>query len=64
MPTRLEVLLQRRKSATAGLLHRQITATASAGTGPAKMKAEKRLGRSEFFGIIFAKLYQIIDDFA
>src|SRR5258708_8712547 len=64
MPTRLEVLLQRRKSAAAGLLHRHITASAATGTRPAAMRVEKRLGRTEFLKIIFAKLHQLIDDFA
>src|SRR5229473_1972742 len=52
MPTRLEVLLQRRKSAAAELFHRHITANASAGNKPAVMRAEKRLGRWESSGII------------
>jgi len=28
------------------------------------MRTEKRLGRTEFLKIIFAKLYELIDDFA
>jgi hypothetical protein len=52
MPTRLEVLLQRRKSAAAELFHRHITANASAGNKPAVTRAEKGLGRWESSGII------------
>src|ERR1700738_3109440 len=52
MPTRLEVLLQRRKSAAAELFHRHITANASAGNRPAVRRAEKGLGRWESSGII------------
>jgi hypothetical protein len=54
MPTRLDVLLQRRKSAAAGLFHRHITASASAGIKPAVTRAENGWGRLEFFGIIQA----------
>src|SRR5580704_17239262 len=52
MPTRLEVLLQRRKSAAAELFHRDITTSASAGSKPAVMRAENGLRRCEFLGII------------
>src|SRR5260221_13791112 len=52
MPTRLEVLLQRRKSAAAGLFHRNITARASAGIQPVVRRAENGLSRWEFCGII------------
>src|SRR5258708_37583989 len=52
MPTRLEVLLQRRKSAAAELLHRHIKANASAGIKPAAREWGIRLGRWEFSGII------------
>src|ERR1700710_2422235 len=44
MPPRLEVLLQRRKSACAALLHRHVTASASAGIKPAVAGAENTLG--------------------
>src|SRR5450756_1176751 len=64
MPTRLEVLLHRRKSAAAELFHRHITASASAGINPAVRRAANRLGRWGFVGIIQLKLYQIVDDFA
>src|SRR5439155_27238989 len=39
MPTRLEVLLQSRKSAAAGLFHRQAAANARIGIRPAVMRA-------------------------
>src|ERR1700730_3529668 len=52
MPTRLEVLLQRRKSAAAEPFHRHRIASASAGTKPAVTRAEKGLGRRESSGII------------
>src|SRR3954470_24867424 len=54
MPTRLAVLLQRRKSAAAGLFHRHMTASASAGSRPAVKRAANRFARWEFFGIIQA----------
>jgi hypothetical protein len=64
MPTRLEVLLQSRKSAAADPFHRQATMN----DRPATRAALKRLAvwgrRSESRGIITAKLYQDIDDFA
>src|ERR1700736_720874 len=41
MPTRLDVLLQRRKSAAAGLFHRQITPSASSGHSPAFRRADR-----------------------
>jgi len=43
MPTRLDVLLQRRKSAAAELFHRHITASASAGVKPAVTRAARAL---------------------
>src|ERR1700738_5076358 len=52
MPTRLEVLLQRRKSAAAGLFHRHRNANASTGIKPAVMRTENGLRRWESFGII------------
>src|SRR5882757_1958375 len=52
MPTRLEVLLQRRKSAAAGLFHRHRNASTSAGIKPAVMRTESGLRRWESFGII------------
>jgi hypothetical protein len=52
MPTRLEVLLQRRKSAAAELFHRHSTANASAGIKPAVMRAENRFGRWESLAAI------------
>src|SRR5690349_4268497 len=52
MPTRLEVLLQRRKSAEAGLFHRHRSSIASAGIKPAVERSVDRLGRWEFAGII------------
>jgi hypothetical protein len=58
------VLLQRRKSAAAGLFQRQSNAKASAGIRPAGRDAENRWGRLEFWGVICAKLYQFIEDFA
>src|SRR3954462_13546366 len=41
MPTRLDVLLQSRKSAAAGLLHRPIAANANTGRRPAVRRAGK-----------------------
>src|SRR6266700_1240531 len=64
MPTRLEVLLQRRKSAAAGLFQRHRTANASAGIEPAGRVAEIRLAWMEFQGVICGRLSQLIDDFA
>jgi hypothetical protein len=64
MPTRLEVLLQRRKSAAAGLFQRQRTANASAGIEPVGSNAQIRLAWMEFQGVICARLSQLIDDFA
>src|ERR1700722_13533506 len=64
MPTRLDVLLQRRKSAAAELLHRHTAANASAGSKPAVMRGANRLGGWGFSGVIQVKLYQLIDDFA
>jgi len=52
MPTRLEVLLQRRKSAAAELFHRHITASASAGSKPTVMRAGNGLEQWESVGII------------
>src|ERR1700738_2291239 len=52
MPTRLEVLLQRRKSAAAGPFHRHRKASASAGSKPAVTRAESGLARWESLGII------------
>jgi hypothetical protein len=46
MPTRLEVLLQRRKSAAAGLVHKHSIANASVGITPAAVtQGESRLRR-------------------
>src|ERR1700756_2256018 len=52
MPTRLEVLLQSRKSAAAGPFHRHRKASASAGSKPAVTRAANRLGRLDLLGII------------
>src|ERR1051325_6296641 len=52
MPTRLEVLLQSRKSAAAGLLHRHIPASASIGIRPAVMRAERGDKRRESFPVM------------
>src|ERR1700731_2404216 len=52
MPTRLEVLLQRRKSAAAGLFHRHRKASTSAGSKPAVRRAANRSGRWDLVGII------------
>src|SRR5260370_33363472 len=64
MPTRLEVLLHRRKSAAAELHQRQSAANASGGIRPAAEFAENRWGRLESLDVICAKLSQFIDDFA
>jgi hypothetical protein len=50
MPTRLEVLLQRRKSAAAELFHKHTTASAS--VKRAARRAGNRLGQWELVGII------------
>src|SRR3954467_947081 len=52
MPTRLEVLLQSRKSAAAGLLHRDAAANASSGIRPAVMRAERGDKRRESFPVM------------
>src|SRR3569623_506324 len=52
MPTRLEVLLQSRKSAAAGLLHRQAAAKASAGIRPAIMRVRRGDKRRESFPVM------------
>jgi hypothetical protein len=52
MPTRLEVLLQSRKSAAAGLLHAHVTANASIGIRPAVMRAEREVKRRESFAVM------------
>src|SRR5438034_1999067 len=52
MPTRLEVLLQSRKSAAAGLLHRQAAANASIGIRPAVMRAGRGEERRESFVVM------------
>jgi hypothetical protein len=52
MPTRLEVLLQSRKSAAAGLLHRHAAANASIGIRPAVMRAERGDERRESFAVM------------
>src|SRR3954467_13894464 len=52
MPTRLDVLLQSRKSADAGLLHRHAAASASAGIRPAVMRAEWGEERRESFAVM------------
>src|SRR5258708_1069574 len=52
MPTRLDVLLQRRKSAAAELFHRHGTGNPSAGSRPAVRREENGLGRWEFVEII------------
>src|SRR5258705_12875905 len=52
MTTRLEVLLQRRKSAAAGPFHRHIAASASNGIKPAARRAENGWGRWESVAII------------
>src|SRR5260370_33223088 len=52
MPTRLAVLLQRRKSAAAELFHRHVKANASAGIKPGLRERGERLGRWESLGII------------
>src|SRR6185312_2464045 len=52
MPTRLEVLLQSRKSAAAGLLHRQAAPNASIGIRPAVMRAGREDKRRDFFPVM------------
>src|SRR5689334_6553927 len=52
MPTRLEVLLQSRKSAAAGLFHRQAAANASIGIRPAVMRVRKGGKRRESFPVM------------
>src|SRR3989442_15598965 len=52
MPTRLEVLLQSRKSAAAGLFHRQAAANASIGIRPAVMRAGRGGKRRESFAVM------------
>src|SRR5579872_828230 len=64
MPTRLDVLLQRRKSAAADPFHRQATANDRAGIKAAPRRFAVWGGKSESLGIIAAKLYQDIDGFA
>jgi hypothetical protein len=64
MPTRLDVLLQRRKSAAAGSFHRQVKASTKAGARAAVMGFTVRVRASESFRIIEAKLYQFMDGFA
>jgi hypothetical protein len=58
------VLLQRRKSANADPFHRQVSANSRAGIKVVPRRFAVRVGGSESFGIIAAKLYQDIDDFA
>src|SRR5580704_5216786 len=64
MPTRLAVLLQRRKSADADPFHRQASANSRAGDQEAVRRFAVWVRESESLGIIEAKLYQHIDDFA
>src|SRR4030095_3043225 len=52
MPTRLEVLLQSRKSAAAGLAHRHVAANGNIGIRPAVMRAEKGDKRRESFAVM------------
>src|SRR3954466_3474549 len=52
MPTRLEVLLQSRKSAAAGLFHRHAAANASSGIRPGVMRAERGDKRRESFTVM------------
>src|SRR6266536_63167 len=52
MPTRLDVLLQRRKSAAAGLFHRQITASASAGSRPGIRRTKRGLEGRESVAVM------------
>jgi len=52
MPTRLEVLLQRRKSAAAGLFHRHIAASASTGIKPGIRRADRGLNARESVAIM------------
>src|SRR5260221_4410157 len=52
MPTRLEVLLQSRKSAAAELFHSPTNANASTGARPAMIRAERGAERGESFAVM------------
>src|SRR6266702_8978988 len=52
MPTRLDVLLQRRKSAAAELFHSPASANASTGARPAMMRAERGVDGRESFAVM------------
>src|SRR5882724_2407275 len=52
MPTRLDVLLQSRKSAAAELFHSPTTANASTGSRPVTMRAERGAERGESCAVI------------
>src|SRR6266702_760823 len=52
MPTRLDVLLQRRKSAAAELFHSPASANATTGARPAMMRAERGVDGRESFAVM------------
>src|ERR1700716_4260133 len=52
MPTRLDVLLQSRKSATAEPLHRPIAANASTGSRPVMIRAEREADGRESVAVM------------